>query len=443
MRTVNETMGERNETVIEAADSGPPALLVLEDGTTFAGRGVGHPGEAFGEVVFNTSMTGYQEVLTDPSYRGQIVVMTYPEIGIYGVNDDDDESDDIQVAGFVVHHAVAAPSSHRATGSLVGHLADREVPAIEGIDTRALARHLRSCGAMRGAISSLESDPQCLLGRVLDHPSLVGRDLAREAASGQIEPGASSPDATVRIVLVDGGAKAGISRSLLEHAAHRERSAPIDVIRVGYDTPLEEVLAWTPCGVIVSNGPGDPAPLVSTIDLVRSLLERRIPVAGICLGHQILGLALGATTYKMRFGHRGSNHPVLHHASGRVMVTSQNHGFAIDPTSLGVAWAPLDAAFVATRAELVDSAAAAGAAATGTMAERLPDEPLVGASPLGFGAIEITHLSLNDGTLEGLRLVDRPALSVQFHPEASPGPHDAAGFFDEFLADVEAHHAQA
>jgi len=410
-----------------------PARLVLEDGTTFEAQAVAGAPEAFGEVVFNTSMTGYQEIVTDPSYRGQIVVMTYPEVGIYGVNDDDIESAEIQVAGFVVHRAVRRPSNHRATTSLPEYLDERGIGLVEGVDTRALTRRLRSAGAMRGGISSLDLDPSRLLDRVRAHPTLVGCDLASEASGGDRHPRASDRDGRCRLIVVDGGAKDSIARRI-----ERRSPTPVDVVRVRCDTTLDAVLAAEPCGVMVSNGPGDPAPVSTAIDLVRGLLEHHIPVAGICLGHQILALALGGTTYKMMFGHRGSNHPVRETATGRVMVTSQNHGFAVDPTSLGIPWAPLDRKFAPQRPELI------GARSTspgGTMAGRLPSDRLIGESPLGFGAIETTHLSLNDGTLEGLRLLERPAISVQFHPEASPGPHDGAGFFDCFWDMVEAHRA--
>jgi len=408
-----------------AGPIGRSCWLVLEDGSSFPGRSIGGPAEAFGEVVFNTSMTGYQEVLTDPSYRGQIVVMTYPEIGIYGANDDDVESGAIQVAGFAVHRVVRTPSNHRATASLPEYLAGWDVPLVEGIDTRALTRRLRSRGAMRGGISSVERDPSRLLARVRAHPSLVGLDLATEAAAPS---GPNGPGAAVRIVLVDGGAKDGIERELARRA-----SGPVEVVRVRCDATPDEVLALGPSGAVVSNGPGDPAAVAGAIELVRALLGWRIPVAGICLGHQLLALALGGTTYKMAFGHRGSNHPVRDAATGRVMITSQNHGFAVDPTSLGVPWAPLDRGFVPRRPEIVANADRPPRDA-GTMADRLPSDRLLGESPLGFGPVEVTHLSLNDGTLEGLQLLDGPALSVQFHPEASPGPHDAVGFFDAFLA---------
>jgi carbamoyl-phosphate synthase small subunit len=286
---------------------------------------------------------------------------------------------------------------------------------------------------MRGGISSLDLDPSRLLDRVRSHPLLVGRDLASEASQADGYAHVSGRNGRRRLILVDGGAKESIARWI-----EQKSPTPVDVIRARCDATLDAVLAAEPCGVMVSNGPGDPAPVTTAIELVRGLLERRIPLAGICLGHQILALALGGTTYKMTFGHRGSNHPVREAATGRVMITSQNHGFAVDPTSLGIPWTPLDRAFAPQRPELIDTCAAS---AGRTMADRLPSDRLVGESPLGFGAIEATHLSLNDGTLEGLRLLERPAMSVQYHPEASPGPHDARRFFDRFWEMVEAHRA--
>ena len=408
---------------------GTPILLVLEDGTAFEGRATGTAHEAFGEVVFNTASTGYQEVLTDPSYREQIVLMTYPEIGIYGINNEDVESNDVQVAALVVHRAIRAPSNHRATASLVDGLNDRRIPMIEGVDTRAVTRRIRSRGAMRGGISTASREQ--VLERVRAQPLLAGRDLASGAACAGSMRAVRRKAGALRIVLVDAGAKAGIERALA-----RAASTEIDMIRVRCDASPSAVLALDPSGVILSNGPGDPAAVAPAIDLARSMLERRIPFAGVCLGHQILCLALGGATYKMRFGHRGTNHPVRDVEAGRVMITSQNHGFAVDPTSLGIPWAPLDDAFEPRRPELVADSMHSPNGRT-TMAQRLPSNRLLGASPLGLGMVEATHFSLNDGTLEGVRLLDRPAMSVQFHPEASPGPHDAAGFFDDFLRIVE------
>lgn len=396
------------------------ALLALEDGTLFWGQSVGSAGETFGELVFNTGMTGYQEVLTDPSYRGQIVVMTYPEVGIYGVNPEDVESGRIQVAGYVVHRAVCEPFNQRATLSFTDYLGQAGVVAIEDVDTRRLTRHLRTRGAMQGAISTLDLDPENLVARVQHSPNMLGLNLAKEVSPSQ--PATVSPPEGQRfhVVIVDAGRKDNIVRDLIHHG--------VAVTCVPYDSDVETVLALKPDGVLVSNGPGDPAPLHGTIQLVRALLERRVPLAGICLGHQLLGLALGGQTYKMRFGHRGTNHPVRGFASHRILVTTQNHGFAIDPTSLGIPWEPIER----TQASSNDPV---------SMAELLPDRPLEGKSPLGFGKVTVTHLSLNDGTLEGLRLHDLPALSVQFHPEASPGPHDAKPFFGEFIAMLEKHHS--
>jgi carbamoyl-phosphate synthase small subunit len=440
-----------------ANDKSKTALLVLEDGTTFWGKSIGLPGEKFGELVFNTGMTGYQEILTDPSYRGQIVVMTYPEIGIYGVNPEDVESKEIQVAGYVLHRAVREPSNQRATLSFTEYLGQAGVVAIEGIDTRKLTRHLRTRGAMRGAISTVDLDPESLTARARQSPEMLGLNLAKEVspseptafpsqeilASRAPTPGFGGPSAMLgtgvgatstemrfHVVMVDAGRKENIVRDLMRHGAA--------VTVVPYDSDVEAVLSLKPDGVLVSNGPGDPASLYETIQLTRSLLERYVPLAGICLGHQLLGLALGGQTYKMRFGHRGVNHPVRDFTADRILITTQNHGFAIDPTSLDIPWEPLDTAFQAARPEILPKDERLRDPAI-TMAELLPDQPPVGTSPLGFGPVEITHLSLNDGTLEGLRLHDFPASSVQFHPEASPGPHDAKPFFEEFIAMMEKH----
>jgi carbamoyl-phosphate synthase small subunit len=403
------------------------ALLVLEDGTIFWGQSVGHAGETFGELVFNTSMTGYQEVLTDPSYCGQIVVMTYPEIGIYGVNADDVESWQIRVAGYAVHRAVSEPFNQRATQSFPEYLAGAGVVAIEGIDTRKLTRHLRTQGAQRGAISTTDLDPERLVRRVRRTPQMAGLNLAKEVTPGEIAD-CGSRIAEFHVVMVDCGRKENIVRDLMAHGCH--------VTVVPYDADLETVLDLDPDGVFVCNGPGDPQPLAETVSLVRGVLERQIPLAGICLGHQILGLALGGETYKMRFGHRGINHPVRDFRAERILITTQNHGFAFDPTSLDVGWAPLDAAFQASKPEILPDDPRREDP-TITMASLLPEEPLVGESPLGFGKVLITHLSLNDGTMEGMKLLDLPAFSVQYHPEAAPGPHDAKAYFDEFIALME------
>jgi carbamoyl-phosphate synthase small subunit len=371
-------------------------------------------------------MTGYQEVLTDPSYRGQIVVMTYPEIGIYGVNPDDVESAEIQVAGFVVHRAVKEPFNQRATSSFPDYLERADIVGVEGVDTRAITRHIRTQGAMRGAISTVELDPRSLIERVRHSPQMVGRNLVQEVSPPGAFEARDAESGRLNVLVVDAGMKQGIVRGLL-------RAFPCArIVRIPYDADVETVLSLEPDGVLVSNGPGDPATLEPTIRLMRGLIQHRIPLAGICLGHQLLGLALGGQTYKMRFGHRGINHPVKNLATGRVLITTQNHGFAIDPTSLGIPWRPLDAGFRPADSDLQNNGTNA-VTKSQTMASLIPDRPLVGSSSVGLGRLEITHLSLNDGTLEGLRLQDYPAFSVQYHPEASPGPHDAGGFFDQFV----------
>lgn len=405
-----------------------PALLVLEDGTICWGNSIGASGETFGELVFNTGMTGYQEVLTDPSYCGQIVVMTYPEIGIYGVNREDPESEHVQVAGFVVHRAVHGAFNYRADNTFPRYLKEAGIVAIEGVDTRMLTRRIRTRGAMRAAISTLDLDPENLLARVQASPGMLGRNLVREVQCRRTNRTEAArleaSEGEIHVALLDAGLKENIRRELVYRGAR--------VTLVPYDTSLERLLSLKPDGVLISNGPGDPAALEDIIVLMRGLLERHIPLAGICLGHQLLGLAVGGVTYKMQFGHRGINHPVKDLASGRVLITTQNHGFAVDPTSLGIPWSPLDNAFVPQRPDLSPPRELSRGEVT--MAELLPQSTLVGMSPLGFGAVEVTQLSLNDGTLEGMRLLSLPAFSVQYHPEASPGPHDAKGFFDTFLA---------
>jgi carbamoyl-phosphate synthase small subunit len=413
------------------------ALLALEDGTTFWGRSIGCAGETFGELVFNTGMTGYQEVLTDPSYCGQIVVMTYPEVGIYGVNPDDVESWQLQVAGYVIHRAVRQPFNQRATQSFPDYLEQANIVAIEGVDTRKLTRHLRTHGAQRCAISTTDLDPKSLIQRVRQSPQMAGLNLAREVTppgsavlTDETISGAEAAAAAPRfnVVMLDCGRKENIARNLMEHGCH--------VTVVPYDADLKTVLDLNPDSVFVCNGPGDPDPLDETIQTMRGVLERKIPLAGICLGHQLLGLALGGKRYKMRFGHRGINHPVRDFRTERILITTQNHGFAVDPTSLDVRWAPLDAAFEASKPEMLPQDPRREDP-TVTMASLLPEEPLTGTSPLGFGEVLITHLSLNDGTMEGMRLLDLPAFSVQYHPEAAPGPHDAKPFFREFIALME------
>lgn len=393
------------------------ALLVLENGLFFYGNSFGAEGETFGELVFNTGMTGYQEILTDPSYKGQIVLMTYPEIGIYGVNEEDFESADIQVAGFVVCRAVKRPFNRRASMSLVEYLQKASVVAIEGVDTRALTRRIRAKGAMRAGISTVELDPEKLLERVKKSPRIEGRDLVKELKSSNVagKKGCKSTS-FLRIVVIDTGVKAGIIRHLKKRG--------VGVVRMPYPPKVREILDLEPDGILLSNGPGDPAALSEMVGVIRKLLERQIPLGGICLGHQLLALAIGGRTYKMRFGHHGINHPVKNLCTGHILITSHNHGFAVDPTAFGIPKVGNEE----QNAEM--------------LTEELKNlSSLQGESPLGFGGVEVTHLSLNDGTVEGIRLLDLPAISVQFHPEASPGPHDAESFFDEFISLVEVNHA--
>ncbi|MBI2808972.1 MAG: glutamine-hydrolyzing carbamoyl-phosphate synthase small subunit [Planctomycetes bacterium] len=363
-----------------------PAKLALEDGTVFSGRGFGAQGETSGEVVFNTSMTGYQEVLTDPSYTGQIVTMTYPLIGNYGINDEDRESKLPQVDGFIVRECTRIPSNFRSHQTLDGYLAEHGILGLEGIDTRALVRRIRVRGAMRGVLSTIDLNDQSLVRKALDCPSIVGRDLARTVMPPQAsawKDGFNSPFITQvltrskrphRVVALDFGMKWNIPRCLVEMGC--------EVTGVPGSTSAKDILALDPDGVFVSNGPGDPEPLGYAVDTIRQLLGKK-PIFGICLGHQLLGLAFGAKTFKLKFGHRGANQPVLNQKTGKVEITTQNHGFAVDPTTL-----PAD--------------------------------------------VEVTHINLNDNTLEGMRHMRYPVFSVQYHPEASAGPHDSTYLFEEF-----------
>ncbi len=351
------------------------SVLYLEDGTSFAGRSFGAPGDCLGEVVFNTAMTGYQEVLTDPSYAGQIVIMTSPQIGNYGANPEDEESGGPQVAGFVVRECSPIFSNWRGQFTLDAYLAQHGVRGIAELDTRALVRHIRTRGAMRGIVASAGRAEPELRRRVLAHPSMEGSDYVRQVTTQQayqVDPEARR----FRVVAYDFGIKRNILRCLAE------RGCQVTVVPAA--TLAEDALSLDPDGIFLSNGPGDPEPLTYAIDNVRRLLGQR-PVFGICLGHQLLGLALGGRTFKMKFGHRGGNQPVKNLLNGRVEITSHNHGFAVDPDSL---------------------------------------DP---------GVAEPTHLNLNDQTLEGIRHRSLPAFSVQYHPEASPGPHDSLYLFDDFV----------
>jgi len=379
------------------------ALLALEDGRCFEGTSFGAPGEAAGEVCFNTSMTGYQEILTDPSYAGQIIAMTYPLVGNYGVNSEDFESKGPFCEGFIVRECSTVASNWRAEGTLDEYLADYGVVGIAGIDTRALTRHIRSAGAMRGVLSSVDLDPASLVEKAKAAPGLVGRDLVdgvctKDPYEWEAGPGsARRSDARLRVVAYDFGIKRNILRLLSQ--------AGCDVQVVPARTGAEEVLALDPDGVFLSNGPGDPEPISYAVEAIRGLLGKK-PVFGICLGHQLLGLALGAKTYKLKFGHRGANHPVMDLSTGRVEITSQNHGFAVDFESLGQA-----------------SDSGGGPEVRETEA---------------FGDVTLSHVNLNDRTAEGLDCRGVPAFSVQYHPESSPGPHDSRYLFARFIEMMEA-----
>jgi carbamoyl-phosphate synthase small subunit len=387
------------------------AKLALEDGTVYTGTAFGARGESDGEVVFNTSMTGYQEILTDPSYHGQIVTMTYPLIGNYGVNDQDAESRQPWVRGFVIRELSGRVSNHRASGSLPAYLEKHGIIGIQGIDTRALVRHTREQGAMKGILSTTDQDDSNLVAKAKASPGLIGRDLVREvmpkesstwelgldhtyllASPGALAASRSAllPDTSARpsrphVVALDFGMKWNILRHLVEIGTR--------VTVMPGSTPAEAILEAQPDGIFISNGPGDPRALLEATDMLKKLIRtaaeaRAIPIFGICLGHQLLGQAFGASTFKLKFGHRGANHPVRNNATGRIEITTQNHGFAVDTKTL-------------------------------------PPE------------VEPTHINLNDQTLEGLRHKRLPIFSVQYHPEASAGPRDSNYLFDDFRRMIE------
>ncbi|BAC08311.1 glutamine-hydrolyzing carbamoyl-phosphate synthase small subunit [Thermosynechococcus vestitus] len=374
-----------------------PALLVLADGSVFRGFSFGAPGTAIGEVVFNTGMTGYQEVLTDPSYYGQIVTFTYPELGNTGTTPEDDESDRPQVRGAVARNICDIPSNWRSQQSLPDYLKAHRIPAIYGIDTRALTRKIRTVGAMNGGISTEILDPVELLQKVLAAPSMQGQNLAKVVttrtpyewteptpAAWEFRPQTATEEPPLTVVAIDFGVKRNILRRLASYGCR--------VIVVPADTPAETILSYDPDGIFLSNGPGDPAAVQEGIETTRKLLGAQRPMFGICLGHQLLGLSLGAETFKLKFGHRGLNQPAG--LTQEVEITSQNHGFAIT-------------------------------------AESLAQTP-----------VEITHFNLNDKTVAGLKHQTLPIFSVQYHPEASPGPHDADYLFGEFVAQMRAYRQQ-
>ena len=367
----------------------PPALLVLEDGRSFRGQAYGAVGETFGEAVFNTGMTGYQETLTDPSYHRQVVVMTAPQIGNTGVNDEDPESARIWVSGFVVRDPSRMTSSWRAKGSLEDDLVRHGVVGVSGVDTRALTRHLRERGAMRVGLFSGDalSDVDTLVERVRQSPEMVGADLAHEVSTKTPYIVPAVGERRFRVGAVDLGIKAATPRYLAQQGCE------VHVVPAG--TTGEELLAMGMDGIFFSNGPGDPATTDGPVAAAQAVLAARVPLFGICFGNQILGRALGLGTYKLRYGHRGVNQPVQELATGRVHVTSHNHGFAVD--------APTDGTVV--------------------------DTP--------YGRMQVSHVDLNDDVVEGLRCLDTPAFSVQYHPEAAPGPHDATGLFAQFATLME------
>ncbi len=365
-----------------------PALLVLADGTSYCGLSFGAPGTTIGEVVFNTGMTGYQEVLTDPSYRGQIVTFTYPELGNTGVNPEDEESNEPQIKGAIARNICPRPSNWRSTQSLSEYLIEHKIPGIYGIDTRALTRKIRTVGAMNGAISTEILDPNELLQKVQSAPSMAGLNLVREVTTKEVYQWseATNPDwefnpsvsgdsgEQFTVVAIDFGVKKNILRRLASYGCR--------VVVVPASTPPAEILKYNPDGIFLSNGPGDPSAVTEGIETTKELLKSSKPVFGICMGHQVLGLALGADTFKLKFGHRGLNQPAG--LQQQVEITSQNHGFAINADSLAA-------------------------------------------------EVEITHLNLNDRTVAGLRHKSLPLFSVQYHPEASPGPHDADYLFERFV----------
>jgi carbamoyl-phosphate synthase small subunit len=379
----------------------PDAMLVLEDGTTLRGKGFGAYGESFGEMVFNTGMTGYQETLTDPSYCGQIVAMTAPHIGNTGVNDEDPESHRVWVSGYVVREPSRIASSWRAKRSLEAELKAQGITGISVPGTRALTMRLREHGAMRAAVSSVEDSPERLLERVLASPGMAGADLARIVTTPHpytVSPPPGTPT-RYRVAAIDLGIKAATPRNMADRG--------MEVRVLPATSTAKDILATDPDGVFFSNGPGDPAAAGYAVGAMRGVLDAGVPLFGICFGSQILSRAVGLDTYKLRYGHRGVNQPVMDLTTGRVYITSHNHGFA---------------------------AALPPEAGTSRTGDAWAHVPPGAREPFGtpYGAAVVTHVNLNDGVVEGIRLLDKPAFAVQYHPEAAPGPHDAVDLFDQF-----------
>ncbi len=394
----------------------PDAMLVLEDGTVIRGKGFGAYGESFGEMVFNTGMTGYQETLTDPSYCGQIVAMTAPHIGNTGINDDDTESHRVWVSGYVVREPSRIASSWRSRRSLEAELKAQGITAIAVPGTRALTMRLREHGAMRAAVSTVEDNPQRLLERVLASPGMTGADLARIVTTPHpytVTPPSGVPT-RYRVAAVDLGIKNNTPRNMAQRG--------MEVRVLPATSTAGEILATDADGVFFSNGPGDPAAAGYAVAAMRGVLEAGVPVFGICFGSQILSRAIGLDTYKLRYGHRGVNQPVMDLATGRVYITSHNHGFA-----------------AALPPEATEFSGNTGSRAGDAWVHVPPGARQPFSTP--FGAAAVSHVNLNDGVVEGIRLLDQPAFAVQYHPEAAPGPHDAVDLFDQFAELMEHNHA--